>query len=288
RDIRSHTLQLMNRPNRSAPFTSSNIAESKEVSRFNAKGAGGPTLERFCVDLAGKPTSKWNKRAAIIFRQDFINCNKYECTDPEEIETRFLTHLRALDLQYRLLEEQQDDSDDEARDSDADDEGQPNTLDVDKTLNARKQRRYALAVRRLNVAKVFPDMKRFIPLLQRMSTDAHSGDESDHHSGNKDGRRPRYAIVGIPWRAPVVTRWIRDIDRVHLSTHFKSNGRATPGAFPRYRIASTRVEHNGEVVKGLPGNFYDPAWLETLDDLEMEELNRQPDVDFSHTTAIRE
>lgn len=85
-----------------------------------------------------------------------------------------------------------------------------------------------------------------------------------------------------------MTTWLRTIDRVHLSTHFKDNGRATPGAFPRYRFPTRRVEQAAMPLKGLPRNFYDESWLETLTENEVEELNIQSDLDLSHTPAIQQ
>lgn len=118
-----------------------------------------------------------------------------------------------------------------------------------------------------------------------MTLEAHSGDETD---GCTPDGQPRYAIVGVPWRAQRVTTWLRTIDRIHLSTHFKDNGRATPGAFPRYRIPTRRTEHKAGVVKGLPHNFYDASWLEALAESEVEELGMQSDLELSHTPAIQQ
>lgn len=90
----------------------------------------------------------------------------------------------------------------------------------------------------------------------------------------------------MEWRSPLIAKWLRVFDCVHLSTRFNKAGRATKGAFPRHRVSSDRMEHSGTPVKGLPRNFYNSMWLETLEDHEMESLDVQSNDDLTHTDSI--
>ncbi|KAI6023399.1 hypothetical protein EDC04DRAFT_2900484 [Pisolithus marmoratus] len=111
--------------------------------------------------------------------------------------------------------------------------------------------------------------------------DAMSGDETDHQPGQK-----RYAITKLTWRSQVATEWLRVFDLVHPSTQFNCNGRAKRGAIPHTRIPSRRVEMSSQPVPQLPSNFYDAAWLLTLDNDAKTKLKMLPEVDLTHTTAV--
>lgn len=108
--------------------------------------------------------------------------------------------------------------------------------------------------------------KQWIDLL---ATDGHSGDESDHRNG-----RTRYIILKLVWRSQDLTAYLRVLDLVHLSTRFTRTGRATKGAWPRYRIVSKkRVDNDTAPVPGLPRNFYDAEWLASQSVEEVEALH---------------
>lgn len=106
-----------------------------------------------------------------------------------------------------------------------------------------------------------------------------SGDETTDQEGDK----PRYAITNLFWRDPVIHAWFRTLDRLHLSTRFSSNRRARPGAFPHIRIRSKRSETYQPHQEGLPSNFYNPVYLEMLDDDQLDELKKtmQPELDLN-------
>lgn len=126
-------------------------------------------------------------------------------------------------------------------------------------------------------------MQRFLPLWKSLPLEAMSGDESSNES-----QSPAYAITTLPWRnpSPEITRWLRTFDLLHLSTRFGSDDRPTPGQFPHRRIPSKRIEAYHTPPQGLPRNFYDPVWLQTLDNFETETLNIQPPIDLSFSSDM--
>ena len=137
-------------------------------------------------------------------------------------------------------------------------------------------------MRRSEATHIHPDLERFRPLLESLTADTMSGDETDHCHG-----QTRYAILRVLWRAPAATVWLKTLDLIHLSSRFDSSGRAKRGAFPHKRVPSSRVEHNAEPVPGLPRNFYDPIWLQSLSEHGRRKLQIQHSVDLTMTEDVR-
>jgi hypothetical protein len=67
--------------------------------------AEGPTLNPLVLDLASKESSIGNKKAAKLFREQFLSFDISDCKDGGLIEATFLTHvdyLRKVYLQQSL------------------------------------------------------------------------------------------------------------------------------------------------------------------------------------------
>ncbi|KAF8588298.1 hypothetical protein K439DRAFT_1613721 [Ramaria rubella] len=81
KDIRLHTMHLMERHDVSdplpAPPSHEDVSHHHEQFRLHGDilNASGPTRSNFVVDLAGTKSSTWNKTAADVFANDFIECN---------------------------------------------------------------------------------------------------------------------------------------------------------------------------------------------------------------------
>ena len=60
------------------------------------------SLDTLRVDLRSKRSDYaiWNKIAAEIFAQGFVDTNDYECKDTELIASAFLTYTRTLKEHY--------------------------------------------------------------------------------------------------------------------------------------------------------------------------------------------
>ncbi|KAI6007810.1 hypothetical protein EDC04DRAFT_2582720, partial [Pisolithus marmoratus] len=135
--------------------------------------------------------------------------------------------------------------------------------------------------RRANVCLAHMDLTQFSSLLAMLPPDAMSGDETNHQPGQK-----WYAITKLTWQSQAATKWLRVFDLIHLSTQFSCNGCAKHGAFPHTHIPSCQVEMPSQPIPQLPSNFYDAAWLLTLDDDAKTQLRMLPEVDLMHTTAV--
>ncbi|KAI6001764.1 hypothetical protein EDD15DRAFT_2158108 [Pisolithus albus] len=93
----------------------------------------------------------------------------------------------------------------------------------------------------------------------------------------------RYAITNLNWRSQAATEWLRVFDLIHFSTRFNSNGRAKRNVLPHTHIPSRRVEMPSQLVPRLPSNFYDAAWLLTLEDDVRTKLKMLPEVDLTRS-----
>lgn len=115
--------------------------------------------------------------------------------------------------------------------------------------------------------------------VDRIGTDGNSEDESD---GEVElGRGVVYWIVPLEWRSKELVKLLRALDVLHLSTRFDEKGKPTPGQWPRYRREKPPRVPNYEVdgVPGLPRNFYNPLWLVTRSQWELERLGIRDDVE---------
>lgn len=151
-------------------------------------------------------------------------------------------------------------------------------------------------------------MLRFVPALQQLSSGGMSEDESDHAPDSEDSgdeaqnqdrgsqRAPqgrRYRIIDSQWRSPEVTKWLRTMDLVYTGTKFHEDHTSMPGNQFRQRypsIGSDEVPSQvriGRPIIGLPRNFYDAQWLQTLSPQQIEELGIQPEVDINFSVDER-
>jgi hypothetical protein len=135
--------------------------------------------------------------------------------------------------------------------------------------------------RRVDACIIHQDLKKFQPLLESLTLEAMSGDETDHVQG-----QVRYALTRLPWRSTAIKTWLKTLDLIHISSRFSSTGRAKRGAFPHRRIPSNRIEYDATPVRGLPRNFYDPIWFRALDKHERSSLRVGDKVDLTLTPAV--
>ena len=55
----------------------------------------------------------------------------------------------------------------------------------------------------------------------------------------------------------------------------------------RQRVDSGRVDSGCRAVCGLPKNFYDVAWLQTLSSKARADLRMQPEISLEHSPAVK-
>jgi len=84
--------------------------DPKESERFekDKRGVDGPSIDRFEIDLVSTK-SKWNKRLARVFAEDFLSSGLYGYNQDHsgKIVKAFLVHLKTIRL--RIIESQGED-----------------------------------------------------------------------------------------------------------------------------------------------------------------------------------
>lgn len=113
-----------------------------------------------------------------------------------------------------------------------------------------------------------------------------SEDEPDPRSVALPSTTRKYFIIRPAWRSQQVTDWLRVMDNVYLDHRFAADGRATRGKWTRNRVRSNKVDQTAEAIKGLPGNFYDEAWLASLSPKKKRRLRIQEEIDLTHTEEM--
>ncbi len=119
--------------------------------------------------------------------------------------------------------------------------------------------------------------------IDRLRIDGMSGDVSEHRPGEL-----KYIIKKLPWRSPKLTRFLRDLDILHLSKRFSKRGKPTQGALPHVRVAKERqIDHEAEPVPALPRNFYSPSWLARQDNEYIAGLSMQEEITLEIPAAVQ-
>lgn len=111
------------------------------------------------------------------------------------------------------------------------------------------------------------DLRGFLPVIRRLAEE--DGMSSDERDGDEEGclhsTRPF-------WRHPSVTVWLHNLDligsvAVHSTAHHGVK-----------RQSSSKVDTESRVVKGLPVNFYDWDYIESLDRSQYLGLDPKPAI----------
>ncbi|KAH9051246.1 hypothetical protein EDB87DRAFT_1572155 [Lactarius vividus] len=112
-----------------------------------------------------------------------------------------------------------------------------------------------------------------------MSRAVLSDDESDHEQGTHRGQS-RYSIVNEAWRSKELVVWLRTIDLLACGEKWGGRNVARQGNNRRIRLHSTHSK-DGVAIAGLPENFYDVEWLNSLKRYQRDKLDVQPPMDLA-------
>jgi len=119
------------------------------------------------------------------------------------------------------------------------------------------------------------------------ASDRAQGEDGDDHIPQQSRlKKRRYKILKVQWRSIEATKWLRTMDLLYSGTKIYSDGTATPGNEFRKRYPSNKTQIGNPIV-GLPRNFYDAKWLQTLSPDELAVLNIQPEIDINFTIDER-
>lgn len=110
-----------------------------------------------------------------------------------------------------------------------------------------------------------------------------SEDESDRETKRTN---KEYSVLRPVWRSNEVSDWLHVMDLVYVSSRFAADGRPTRGKWIRDRVRSTGINQHSKPVPGLPRNFYDRGWLESLTPEERKALRMDGAIDLNHSEHI--
>jgi hypothetical protein len=126
-----------------------------------------------------------------------------------------------------------------------------------------------------------------LPYVKKLAEEGGmSGDESDNRRAGQYKGQAKYFRIRPIWRAPGVSSWLDIIDKVYVAYRFQQNQRATPGNWIRRRHNTNRVDERAKAVPGLPENFYDKDWLNSLGRKQRKGLKMTPPFNLKHTPHI--
>jgi hypothetical protein len=116
-----------------------------------------------------------------------------------------------------------------------------------------------------------------------------SGDETDDEN--------QQVITSLPWRSQSIRHFMQKINQLYYVLRFTLNNQASHGKFPKPRYNPLTRDpprqlnedrYCSDVVPGLPLNFYDEAWVNSLDPLERQSLNATNAVDLTLPPDIQQ
>ena len=97
----------------------------------------------------------------------------------------------------------------------------------------------------------------------------------------RDPENDRYfSSVRPHWRNEQVTRWLHDLDQIHSQKFADSK-------ITNYRRPSEKVDMDRNVVRGLPLNFYNWNYLDSLERSQYESLDILPSVSLEFCPSIQ-
>ncbi|KIK31780.1 hypothetical protein CY34DRAFT_102778 [Suillus luteus UH-Slu-Lm8-n1] len=244
--------------------------DPSEIAEFVIAKRGGPTADNFRLEFAKTHLTPWNQKAAKVFARSFVESGEYTSCDKHIIEASFRVHLKTLCSHYR----------EQVRSANSLPHPQQT---IDNRQGAARRARRKTVRKIIFIPYCHEDLVGYRDIIRDMGPDGMSGDESDTRDGIK-----RYVIFLDKWRNPAVAPWIRVFDRIFMTTKFNEVNRPKRGNWPRIRVPTTQrnVQREGKPIPGLPRNFYDEAWLSTLDQDDLETLNIQEPIRLVHSQEV--
>lgn len=132
--------------------------------------------------------------------------------------------------------------------------------------------------RRCQACNVTPELATFAGHVENWGVDVVSEDES---CGEDSG----YSISRITWRSAAATSFLRSMDAIYLSTRYK-DGKCGRGSVPRERYPCLRTK-SIEPKSGLPLNFYNKSWLDSLGEEEKRSLDAREPLNFELPETVK-
>ncbi|KAJ3979814.1 hypothetical protein F5890DRAFT_1558301 [Lentinula detonsa] len=207
-----------------------------KVTEWQAGRHIGPTVDMLYLELTRRRTA-WNRRAAEVFVQHFLALDRYKGYNEELVRELFDEYVSILQSIYRARN--------------------PPLTPVQLRRLIRRQRlvqqRIKTAIRVLRPHSTRDGLDRALRLF---TAEVASGDESD------DNRR--FFITTVSWRSRELSDFLAALSALTLAARYSGRAGFGPGALPRPRYPSLRLESvlDGDgAPRGFPINWYNRDWL---------------------------
>lgn len=209
-------------------------------------------MGHFRIDAASGPGSKWNVRAGQIFADDFCATEYPEATGKgfADVMSEFRVLLPAISADLAIA---------------AGFENLESYRRFSRSF-ARRLRADRKAESRLSSANRLNDSNMLVPIVRKLV-------EEDGMSCGEEDADGHVHAVSPSWRSTSATRWLRSLDKSPLHPH-DSVHREVPVE------GILREPAGSHVPRSLPVNFYDPAYLRSLDGVQFVDLDPRPAVDI--------
>lgn len=128
-------------------------------------------------------------------------------------------------------------------------------------------------------------MAKLAELWETIPQEACSEDEEVIYPSGKK----RYEKLAPYWRNPEVQGFFTTWDHLDISLRYGPDGKPQgKGKFPRVREQPNppRKNYEASVPQGLPLNFYEPLWYDTLDDMQKEDLGARSPAHLTFPSKI--
>ena len=143
--------------------------------------------------------------------------------------------------------------------------------------------------RRMQGWELFSADKAVADQLKIWEDQHYDGFISESWSDGSDSEHEQYFRRARPYhRNPDLDAYFRLPALLQLSTHYQEGGRKTVGQMPHLRDSgpNPKIVRKERVPVGLPENFYNPEFLNSLEIAQIEALNMQPPVKIEFPAYI--
>ena len=125
---------------------------------------------------------------------------------------------------------------------------------------------------------------RCLQILAQIDIDGTSSDEYDDEDDvPPSGRAVRRKA--LPWINSDISKLWKALESYYSS--FQSSGLRKKGNRPLIRHYVAKHQSSRKPVASLPRNFYDPLWLATLNEVELEILSPATEVEIPQLVSLR-
>ncbi|KAJ2911671.1 hypothetical protein MD484_g8741, partial [Candolleomyces efflorescens] len=259
-DVRKHLDRLLN--DSPEPFVGQSTSQRFAL-RAHTSDRRSCSVYDFSIDLSGGSRSAWNKSAAEVFAEDFIEHYGLEADRAESVKAKFHTRVKSIkqtDVAHRKGE-------------------------IGDRRKVRNTRKYMLYVRRLLTLEGHPALKSHVPFVQDLGWEGMSTDESD--ADEVGAHAAGYWVLTPLWRSTELTTFLHLIDSIALAIR-RSDASKQRGSWPRVRNYDPQrqiLSKNQKFVRQLPINAYDAGFLARLAD-QTNDLKPKPPYALTIPAAI--